>query len=74
MAASAIVGASGFGNWGKLSAQQLLTQDQLLDFETFGNVSLIHLTDLHADRYRLSGQKSPNGQPYGKLATNGFRR
>ena len=48
MAASAIVGASGFGNWGKLSAQQLLTQDQLLDFETFGNVSLIHLTDLHA--------------------------
>ena len=48
MAASAIVGASGFGNWGRLAAQQALTQNQLLDFDTFGNVSLIHLTDLHA--------------------------
>ncbi len=48
MAASAIVGASGFGQWGRLAAQQALTQDQLLQFETFGNVSLIHLTDLHA--------------------------
>lgn len=48
MAASAIVGASGFGNWGKLAAQQTLSQDQLLEFETFGNVSLIHITDIHA--------------------------
>ncbi|MCW1950391.1 MAG: thiosulfohydrolase SoxB [Octadecabacter sp.] len=48
MAASALVGASGFGNWGKLAAQQMLTQDDLLDFETYGNVSLIHVTDIHA--------------------------
>ena len=48
MAASAIVGGSGFGNWGKLAAQQRLTQDQLLQFDTFGNVSLIHVTDIHA--------------------------
>jgi sulfur-oxidizing protein SoxB len=48
MAASAIYGASGFGEWGKLAAQQRLTQDQLLEFDTFGNVSLIHITDLHA--------------------------
>ena len=48
MAASAIVGASGFGNWARLAAQQALTQDQLLEFGTFGNVSLIHLTDIHA--------------------------
>ncbi len=48
MAASAIVGASGFGNWGRLAAQQRLTQDQLLQFDTFGNVSLIHITDIHA--------------------------
>lgn len=47
-AASAIVGASGFGNWAKLAAQQRLTQDQLLDFETTGNVTLIHFTDCHA--------------------------
>ena len=48
MAASALVGASGFGNWGRLAAQQALTQDQLLQFDTFGNVSLIHVTDIHA--------------------------
>lgn len=48
MAASAIVGASGFGNWGKLAAQQALSQSDLLQFETFGNVSLIHITDIHA--------------------------
>ncbi|RYH10582.1 thiosulfohydrolase SoxB [Tropicimonas sp. IMCC6043] len=48
MAASAIVGASGFGNWARLAAQQTLTQDQLLEFDTFGNVTLIHVTDIHA--------------------------
>ena len=48
MAASALVGASGFGNWARLAAQQKLTQDQLLQFDTFGNVSLIHVTDIHA--------------------------
>lgn len=47
MAASALVGASGFGNWARLAAQQALTQDQLLDFDTYGNVSLIHITDIH---------------------------
>lgn len=47
MAASALVGASGFGNWARLGAQQALTQDQLLEFDTFGNVSLIHVTDIH---------------------------
>ena len=48
MAASALYGASGFGNWARLAAQQSLTQDQLLEFETFGNISLIHVTDIHA--------------------------
>ena len=48
MAASSIYGASGFGDWAKLAAQQKLNQDQLLEFEKFGNVSLIHVTDIHA--------------------------
>lgn len=48
MAASAILGGSSFGQWGRLAAQQSLTQDQLLQFDTFGNVSLIHITDIHA--------------------------
>ncbi|MCY4303646.1 MAG: thiosulfohydrolase SoxB [Aestuariivita sp.] len=48
LAASAIVGSSAFGTWGRLSANQALTQDQLLQFKTYGNVSLIHITDIHA--------------------------
>ena len=48
MAASAMYGASGFGNWSRLAAQQRLTQDELLQFDTFGNVTLIHITDIHA--------------------------
>ncbi|SEH68784.1 thiosulfohydrolase SoxB [Paracoccus alkenifer] len=47
MATSAIVG-SGLGNWSRLAAQQALTQDQLLQFDDFGNVTLIHITDIHA--------------------------
>ena len=47
MAAAALYGTSGFGNWGKVAAQQLLTQDKLLEFDTYGNVSLIHVTDIH---------------------------
>ncbi len=48
VAASAIVGASGVGNWSRLAAQQTLTQDDLLNFDTTGNVTLIHITDIHA--------------------------
>ena len=48
MAASALYGASGFGNWGRVAAQQRLSQDDLLNFDTFGNVTLIHVTDIHA--------------------------
>ena len=48
MAAAARYGGSGFGNWGRLAAQQSLTQSKLLEFDTFGNVSLIHVTDIHA--------------------------
>ena len=47
MAASAIVGTSGLGQSGRLAAQYKMTQDQLLKFNTFGNVSLIHITDIH---------------------------
>lgn len=46
VAASALIGAG--GNFSRLMAQQALTQDQLLGFETMGNVTLIHITDIHA--------------------------
>ncbi|MFV1876792.1 thiosulfohydrolase SoxB [Nioella sp.] len=49
VAASAILGASGTGRWGRLAAQQrLMTQDDLLNMEAVGNVTLIHITDIHA--------------------------
>ncbi|MCB2129622.1 MAG: thiosulfohydrolase SoxB [Rhodobacteraceae bacterium] len=48
LAASALWGASGVGQWGRLAAQQALTQDKLLEFDDFGNVTLIHITDIHA--------------------------
>jgi len=47
VAASAIWGGSGVGAWAQIAARQQLTQDQLLDFDTFGNVTLIHVTDIH---------------------------
>jgi S-sulfosulfanyl-L-cysteine sulfohydrolase len=47
VAASAIVGGSGVGAWAQIAARQQLTQDQLLDFDTFGNVTLVHVTDIH---------------------------
>ena len=49
VAASAILGASGTGRWGRLAAQQrLMTQDDLLNMQAVGNVTLIHITDIHA--------------------------
>jgi len=34
--------------WTRLLAQQRLTQDQLLHFDSLGNVTLVHIADLHA--------------------------
>ena len=47
MATTAIYGSSGFSNFSKLAAQQKLKQEDLLEFDTYGNVSLIHITDIH---------------------------
>jgi sulfur-oxidizing protein SoxB len=47
IAASAIIGGSGIGGWGRLAARQAMTQSQLLEFPTMGNVTLIHITDIH---------------------------
>ncbi len=48
VAASAVYSAYGISNLSRAAAQQSLTQDQLLDFKTTGNVTLIHVTDIHA--------------------------
>ncbi|MGY9053595.1 MAG: metallophosphoesterase, partial [Rhodobacterales bacterium] len=44
VATSAIYGAGGFT---RAAAQQTLSQDKLLEFNTTGNVTLIHITDIH---------------------------
>ncbi|WP_439604813.1 thiosulfohydrolase SoxB, partial [Shinella sp.] len=48
VAASAISGASLGGRWTRVSAQQGLTEEALLGFEPLGNVTLVHVTDIHA--------------------------
>lgn len=48
LATSALYGASGFGNWSRLAAQQTLSQDELIGSGGPGNVTLIHITDIHA--------------------------
>jgi len=48
IASAALTAIGGIGAWSRLAAGQALTQSQLLDFEPLGNVTLIHLTDLHA--------------------------
>jgi sulfur-oxidizing protein SoxB len=49
VATGAILGTAGGGSWRALAAQQaLMSQDDLLKFPTMGNVSLVHVTDLHA--------------------------
>ena len=48
VALSAVVASQGATNWSALAAKQALTQDDLLAFEDFGNVTLAHITDIHA--------------------------
>ena len=43
-AATAALGLSGFS---RAMAQQKLTQEQLLQFDSFGNITLLHMADLH---------------------------
>ena len=47
-ALSAVAGPGLVGRWSRAAAQQALSEDMLLDFEAHGNVTLVHLTDIHA--------------------------
>jgi len=47
-ATSALLGSGMAGSWSKLMAQQALSEDALLSMKPTGNVTLVHITDIHA--------------------------
>jgi S-sulfosulfanyl-L-cysteine sulfohydrolase len=49
VATGVVAGGAGTGTWSALAAkQQLMSEADLLKFPSFGNVTLVHLTDIHA--------------------------
>lgn len=48
VALAAIVGPGIDGRWSRLAAQQAVTEEDLLAADDFGNVTLLHVTDIHA--------------------------
>src|SRR5689334_5378107 len=46
-AAAAVATANGVGPPGRALAQQQLTEQELLRFDSVGNVTLLHIADLH---------------------------
>jgi len=47
IAAAAITAAQGLGPFGRAAALQRLTETELLKFDSFGNVTLLHMSDIH---------------------------
>lgn len=47
-ATSALLGSGMSGSWSKLMAQQALSEDQILQMDPTGSLTLVHITDIHA--------------------------
>ncbi len=47
-ATSALLGSGMAGSWSRLMAQQALSEDRLLEMEPKGQLTLVHITDIHA--------------------------
>ena len=48
VALAALTGSSLSGRWARAAAQQLMSEDDLLAAPDFGNLTLLHITDIHA--------------------------
>jgi sulfur-oxidizing protein SoxB len=48
VAASAIAAAGGLGPLGRVAAQQRLTQAEILRFDPVGTITILHISDIHA--------------------------
>ena len=60
MAAASVVAANGLGPLGRVAAQQRLTESELLRFEPLGNITLLHIADLHGQRLAVgAGERDP---------------
>ena len=58
-AACAIVAGSGLGPFGRVIAQQRIDEAELLRFEPLGNVTLLHVADIHAQLVPLYYREPP---------------
>jgi sulfur-oxidizing protein SoxB len=70
-AAGAVFGASSLGHGAKLAAQDRFDQDALLEFEGLGNVTLMHVSDIHGqlmpNYYRPPSENAGFGENKGKV-------
>ncbi|HEY9056026.1 MAG TPA: thiosulfohydrolase SoxB, partial [Aurantimonas sp.] len=48
VALAALTGSGLSGRWSRAAAQQLMSEDDLLAAPDFGNLTLFHITDIHA--------------------------
>jgi len=56
---AAIAAGSGLGSLGRVAAQQRLTQRDLLQFDTLGDVTLLYMADVHGQLVPLHLRESP---------------
>ncbi|MDN5926378.1 MAG: thiosulfohydrolase SoxB [Hyphomicrobiales bacterium] len=67
-ALGAITGSGMAGRWAHAAARQALSEDTLLDFQPLGNVTLVHLTDIHGQLMPVYFREPSTNLGVGKVA------
>jgi sulfur-oxidizing protein SoxB len=67
-AASVMLAGSGAGSLGRVAAQQRLSQADILRFEPLGTVTILHVTDLHAQLMPLHFREPSVNLGVGKIS------